>query len=52
MNDTFISPTREELDEYLRRGRVARSEAIAAMVLWIRAKLTRRQDVPAGTKYA
>jgi metal-responsive CopG/Arc/MetJ family transcriptional regulator len=52
MNDTFISPTRAELDEFLRRGHVARSEAIAAMVWWIRAKLTRRQNVPAGANYA
>jgi hypothetical protein len=52
MNDTFISPTQEELNELLRRGHVARSEAIAAMVWWLRGKLTGRQSVPAGTKYA
>lgn len=41
MNDSFTTPTQEELDEYLRRGHVARSEAIAELVLWLRTKLTR-----------
>jgi metal-responsive CopG/Arc/MetJ family transcriptional regulator len=48
MNDTFTVPTQEELDEYLRRGHVARSEAIAEMVLWLRMKLSRRPQAPAN----
>jgi hypothetical protein len=48
MNDTFTVPTHEELDEYLRRGHVARSEAIAEMVLWLRTKLTRPPQAPAN----
>jgi hypothetical protein len=48
MNDTFTVPTQEELDEYLRRGHVARSEAIAEMVLWLRTKLTRPPQAPAN----
>ena len=50
MNDTFATPTQEELNEYLRRGRVARSEAIAEMVLWLRTKLTRRPQAPASAR--
>jgi len=52
MNDTFTHPTQEELNEYLRRGHVARSESIAEMVLWLRAKLTAHPDAPAGAKHA
>jgi hypothetical protein len=52
MNDTFATPTQKELDEYLRRGRLARSEALAELVLWLRAKLTPHADVPAGAKHA
>ena len=52
MNDTFTAPTQKELNEYLRRGHVARSEAIAEMILWLRAKLTPHPDVPAGAKHA
>lgn len=49
MNDTFTAPTQKELNEYLRRGHVARSEAIAEMVLWLRTKLTRHPQAPAAT---
>ena len=49
MNDTFTHPTQEELNEYLRRGHVARSEAIAEMVLWLRTKLTRHPQAPDAT---
>lgn len=56
MIDAFTTPTQEELNEYLRRGRVARSEAIAEMVLWLRTRLTRRSEAPANApvdaKYA
>jgi len=48
MNDSFTTPTQEELNEYLRRGHVARSEAIAEMVLWLRTKLSRRPQAPAN----
>jgi len=50
MNDSFTTPTQEELNEYLRRGHVARSEAIAEMVLWLRTKLSRRPQAPANAQ--
>lgn len=52
MNDTFTTPTQKELDEYLRRGRSARSQALAELVLWLRAKLTPHPNVPAGARHA
>ena len=52
MNDPLTVPTQEQMNEYIRRSHVARSEAIAEMFRWIRSKLTGRPQVPAGAKYA
>jgi hypothetical protein len=52
MNDTPNFPTQEELNEYIRRSHMARSEAIVAIFRWIRAKLTRHPQAPVGARYA
>jgi hypothetical protein len=52
MNDTFTPPTLEELNECLRHGREARSEATAAMLRRMWEKLTERVEAPSEGKYA
>ena len=52
MNDTFTTPTLDELNECLRHGREARSEAATAMLRRMWEKLTERAEAPSEGKYA